>query len=381
MVNIIITTWKRLLRDKGNTFWILCFPVILGTFFNVAFSNMSASEDMSTINVAVICEDDIYGETLKQSIETISEGDDAMLNATFCDEKKATELLENKDVVGIIHSGETAKLSISANMSTESLNQSILQAFINEYNMYQDSIAKILINHPENIENVLSNFESISDFNNEVSISRKPDADPFSQYFYNLLAMACLYTSMGGVLVATHNQANLSDLGMRKCLSPTHKLKSIVSELIATSTYEFALNFIGFIYVAYVLKVDIASRLPLALLTTFVGCLTGVSLGFFIGSFGQKSQDFKQGMIFVVTMPLCFLSGLMMGNMKIIIQNKCPILNKINPATIITDSFYSLAIYESYDRFIFDIISLLIFVIIFIMAGFLMTRRKKYASL
>lgn len=381
MVNIIITTWKRLLRDKANTFWILCFPIILGTLFNVAFSNMAASEDMSAINVAVICEDDLYGEALKQSIETISEGKDAMLNAIFCDDKKATELLENKEVVGIIHSGKTAKLSISANMSTESINQSILQAFINEYNMYQDSIAKIMINHPENIENVLSNFESISDFNNEVTISRKPDADPFSQYFYNLLAMACLYTSMGGVLVATHNQANLSDLGMRKCLSPTHKLKSIVSELIATSTYEFALNFIGFIYVAYVLKVDIASRLPLAILTTFVGCLTGVSLGFFIGSFGQKSQDFKQGMIFVVTMPLCFLSGLMMGNMKIIIQNNCPILNKINPATIITDSFYSLAIYESYDRFIFDIISLLIFVIIFIMAGFLMTRRKKYASL
>ncbi len=381
MVNIIITTWKRLLRDKANTFWILCFPIILGTLFNVAFSNMAASEDMSAINVAVICEDDLYGEALKQSIEAISEGKDAMLNAIFCDDKKATELLEKKDVVGIIHSGKTAKLSISANMSTESINQSILQAFINEYNMYQDSIAKIMINHPENLENVLSNFESISDFNNEVTISRKPDADPFSQYFYNLLAMACLYTSMGGVLVATHNQANLSDLGMRKCLSPTHKLKSIVSELIATSTYEFALNFIGFIYVAYVLKVDIASRLPLAILTTFVGCLTGVSLGFFIGSFGQKSQDFKQGMIFVVTMPLCFLSGLMMGNMKIIIQNNCPILNKINPATIITDSFYSLAIYESYDRFIFDIISLLIFVIIFIMAGFLMTRRKKYASL
>ena len=381
MVNIIITTWKRLLRDKANTFWILCFPIILGTLFNIAFSNMAASEDMSAINVAVICEDDLYGEALKQSIETISEGKDAMLNAIFCDDKKATELLEKKDVVGIIHSGKTAKLSISANMSTESINQSILQAFINEYNMYQDSIAKIMINHPENIENVLSNFESISDFNNEVTISRKPDADPFSQYFYNLLAMACLYTSMGGVLVATHNQANLSDLGMRKCLSPTHKLKSIVSELIATSTYEFALNFIGFIYVAYVLKVDIASRLPLAILTTFVGCLTGVSLGFFIGSFGQKSQDFKQGMIFAVTMPLCFLSGLMMGNMKIIIQNNCPILNKINPATIITDSFYSLAIYESYDRFIFDIISLLIFVIIFIMAGFLMTRRKKYASL
>ena len=38
-----------------------------------------------------------------------------------------------------------------------------------------------------------------------------------------------------------------------------------------------------------------------------------------------------------------------------IYSRNCPILNKINPATIITDSFYSLAIYESYDRFIFDI--------------------------
>ena len=68
-------------------------------------------------------------------------------------------------------------------------------------------------------------------------------------------------------------------------------------------------------------------------------------------------------------------------HIKIIIQNNCPILNKINPATIITDSFYSLAVYESYDRFFVDILSLFAFIILFIMAGFLLTRRKKYASL
>ena len=381
MGNIIITAWKRLLRNKANTFWILGFPIILGTLFNVAFSNISASEDMSAISVAVICEDNQYGDILKEAIKTLSSGDDAMLDATFCDEKKAKKMLKDKDITGIIYSGKITRLSISANMSNASINQSILQAFVNEYNMRQDSITKIATTHPEQVENVVSNFESVSDFNEEVTISRKPDADPFSQYFYNLLAMACLYTAVGGVLVATENQGNLSDLGMRKCLSPTHKLKSIVCELFATTTYEFALNFIGFIYVAYVLKVDIASRLPLAILTTFLGCLTGVSLGFFIGSIGTKSRDFKQGISFAIIMPLCFLSGLMIGNMKIIIQNNCPIINKINPATIITDSFYSLSIYESYDRFIFDIISLLIFIGLFIIGGFLMTRRRKYASL
>ena len=381
MGNIIITAWKRLLRNKANTFWILCFPIVLGTLFKVAFSNITAQDNMSAIPVAVVCENDSYGDALRQSVMALSMSEDAMLEVSLCDEEKAKELLKDKRVTGIIHSGKNITLSISANMSKEAMKQSILQAFVNEYNMTWDTILKIIENNPENIMDVLSGFESVSDFNSEVSISRKPNADPFAQYFYNLLAMACLYTSLGGVLVATENQANLSQLGMRKCLSPTNKLKSIVCELFATSTYEFVLNFIGFLYVAYVLKIDIASRLPLAVLTTFIGCLTGVSLGFFIGCFGQKSQDFKQGMVFAVTMPLCFLSGLMMGNMKIIIQNNCPILNKINPATIITDSFYSLAIYESYDRFLTDIVSLLAFVILFIIAGFLMTRRKKYASL
>ena len=83
MGNIIITAWKRLLRNKANTFWILGFPIILGTLFNVAFSNISASEDMSAISVAVICEDDQYGDILKEAIKTLSSGDDAMLDATL----------------------------------------------------------------------------------------------------------------------------------------------------------------------------------------------------------------------------------------------------------------------------------------------------------
>lgn len=381
MGNIIITTWKKLLRSKANTFWILCFPIVLGTLFNIAFSNLAASEDMEAIPVAVICKEDNNGAILKESIETVAKGKDAMLKPTYCDEKKAKKLLKNKDVTGILYSGNVVRLSVSANMTTESINQSILQAFVNEYNMYQDSITKIAINHPENLHKALRNLDSVSDYNKEVSLSKKQDADVYAQYFFNLLAMACLFTSSGGVLIATENQGNLSELGMRKCLSPTHKLKSIIGELFATTTYEFALNFIGFLYVAYVLKVDIASRLPLAILTTFMGCLTGVTLGFFIGCIGHKGKDFKQGMVFAVVMPLCFFSGLMIGNMKIIIQNNIPILNKINPATIITDSFYSLSIYESLDRYFVNILSLLIYISLFTIAGFFMTRRKKYASL
>ena len=46
------------------------------------------------------------------------------------------------------------------------------------------------------------------------------------------------------------------------------------------------------------------------------------------------------------------LIGLMMGNMKAVIAEKIPGFNNINPAAVISDSFYCLNIYEDYDRFI-----------------------------
>ena len=381
MAHIILLSWKKLFRDKVNTFWILCFPIVLGTLFNLAFSNLAKDEKMSPIPVAVILEDDEYADALEATIDEITDSADPMLDPTYCTRDEAMELLEAKEITGILQSGEQVSLTISSNMTNDTLNQSILQAFTNEYNMQQDAIINILTTHPEKIADVLDNFETGTDYNKTVSLSRDDGASPFTQYFFNLLAMTSLFTAVGGIKIATENQANLTPLGARKCVSPTHKLVTLVSELIATTTYEFLLNIIGFCYLAYVLKVDILSRFPLSIFSLFISCLTGVSLGLFIGSLGQKQAEFKQGMVFAVTMPMCFLSGLMIGNMRIVIEEHCPIINKLNPAALISDCYYTLATYESLDRFTTDIITLIVYTCIFILFGFLVTRRQKYASL
>ena len=355
MAHIILLSWKKLFRDKVNTFWILCFPIVLGTLFNLAFSNLATDEKMSPIPVAVILEDDEYADALETTIDEITDSDDPMLDPTYCTRDEAMELLEAKEITGILQSGEQVSLTISSNMTNDTLNQSILQAFTNEYNMQQDAIINILTTHPEKIADVLDNFETGTDYNKTVSLSRDDGASPFTQYFFNLLAMTSLFTAVGGIKIATENQANLTPLGARKCVSPTHKLVTLVSELIATTTYEFLLNIIGFCYLAYVLKVDILSRFPLSIFSLFISCLTGVSLGLFIGSLGHKQAEFKQGMVFAVTMPMCFLSGLMIGNMRIVIEEHCPIVNKLN--------------------------TLIVYTCIFILCGCLVTRRQKYASL
>ena len=45
---------KTLFRDKMLIFWTFAFPIILGTFFNMAFSNIENSEKLEIINLQLL---------------------------------------------------------------------------------------------------------------------------------------------------------------------------------------------------------------------------------------------------------------------------------------------------------------------------------------
>ena len=67
--------------------------------------------------------------------------------------------------------------------------------------------------------------------------------------------------------------------------------------------------------------------------------------------------------------------------MKYIIDKNIPIVNKLNPASMITDGFYSLYYYDTLDRYFFNISSLLIFALIMITISYFSLRRQKYDSI
>ncbi len=381
MGQIIISSWKQLFRSKFNMFWILLFPIALGTLFYIAFSNLGQSESMHAIPVAVVADDDDYGNMLEETINSMKKSNPDFLKATFCGSKKARKLLENGNVYGIIESGQNIKLSISANMPSETLNQSILQSFVEEYNLRSALLMDIMTNQPQKMPDVVKEFNSSITYNKEISLQKNPNIDTYTQYYYNQLAMACLYAAMAGVLVAVNNQSNLSALAARKAVSSTKKYHFIIGELFAATIFEFIMNLFGFLYLAYVLKVGVDAQLPFAILALFVGVMTGVSIGFFFGTIGKKGKEEKDGLIFAVIMPMCFLSGLMIGNMRILVDDFAPIINKINPAALITDSLYCLSIFEGHARYFQNLTTLFVFSIILITLGILKTRRSTYASI
>lgn len=67
--------------------------------------------------------------------------------------------------------------------------------------------------------------------------------------------------------------------------------------------------------------------------------------------------------------------------MKYIVDKNIPIVNKLNPASMITDGFYSLYYYDTLDRYFFNIASLLVFAFIMIAISYFSLRRQKYDSI
>ena len=87
------------------------------------------------------------------------------------------------------------------------------------------------------------------------------------------------------------------------------------------------------------------------------------------------------GILIGSTMTMCFLSGMMYADMKYIVATKIPILAYLNPANLITDSFYALYYYNTHTQFFTDILLLCGFTVIFSTITYFVLRRQKYASL
>ena len=371
----------RLMRNKANLFWILVFPIVLGCFFKIAFSNITASENFHTIPVAVVEGDNADATAFHTMIEQLSgDSEDAMLSATFCDDKKARTLLEKGKVDGIFYTTDTVELAVNSDLSDASINQSILQSLLTQYYLNRDLIVQIITTNPGNIESLVDSIGQSVDTRKEVSLTRN-NTDTYDQYFYNLIAMACLYTAMGGINLAINNSANLSSLAARKTIAPAKRAALIGTELLAIILFESLLNMVSFLFIVTVLGVHMTTHLGLALLTILISTTFSITFGMFLGCVGPKSEGGKTGLMFAVVMPLCFLSGLMMGTMRMVVEKYAPFVNRINPAALISDSFYALNNYDTLTRYTGNILTLLLMTVLFLIISILVTRRKTYASL
>ncbi len=386
-----------LIRDKSQVFWCFAFPLLLGTMFSFAFGGLGKDENFSPIPVAIVMEED--ADAVRSLFDSLSApGEEQFLEVSYGSMEEALDLLSKKEIYGIITVDlpditdyQNAKdpdalptapltLTISAEMNSDPMYQSILNVFVEQFNMEYYAVADIAMTHPEALPAALEQMTAQTEY----IVEETPGTESLDEsltYFFNLIAMTCLYAAMAGSNIAIDEQANLSVLGARRSISPAPKFITTLGDLAALLIFEFSTVLIALFYFSAVLGVDFGSRLVYIALTALCGCLTGISLGFFIGSIGRFNKGTKFGILMTVIMSSCFLSGLMVGNMRMIVEEICPLINRINPAALISDALYALIIYPSGERFFVNIASLFTISAVFCFGGLILMRRKKYASI
>lgn len=361
------------LREKGIMFWIAVFPIILGTLFNIAFSHILESENFDTVPVAIV--EIKENQAFSSVLDSVSKGDNPLLKPDFVDEKNAKELLSDNKCKGIIYVGDEISLTVSSSGAS----QSVLKGFLDQYIENEAIIKDIAASNPSALENVIKRMSEEINCNTDIQMNGNTDVT--TQYFYNLIAMVCLFGSFLGMNTIIKNQGNLSEIGARKCVSPVRKSVSLLAGLLSSYILHVICVFISLAYIVFVLGVDLTDNLAEIVLIVFAGSLAGITMGFFVGSIGKLSANAKQAVLTSFSMLLCFFSGLMMSNMRMVVEKKFPLLNRISPAALISDSFYSINIYGAGERFYTNIITLLIVSVIFAVCGLLFARRDSYVSL
>lgn len=368
---------KCCFHEKSFLFWLILFPILLTTFFHLTMSDIYETDTLfETIPTAVV--ENKENPAFKEVLTSVTLGDDALISAVFTNEQTALQKLEDGEIEGIIYVDE--KISLKVSPKGSSMKQTILKEFLDTYRINEAVIIDTMQNNPQNLEKVMNSLTAELDCNKNVPLS-EGNMDPYISFFYNAIAMVAFFGSETGIHIAISNQANLSSIAARKCISPNSKFITILSNICASCISQIVCVVISISYVIFVLGEDLGDKIGMIYLSGTIGSITGVAFGFFIGSLGRLSEGVKSAIAMSVTMSCCFLSGLMMGDLKIIIENNFPWFNRINPAALISDMFYCLNVYNDYSMYAQKAITLLILSAIFITGGFLLTRRKKYASL
>ena len=379
---------KILFRNKALLFWTFIFPIILGTFFKLAFSNIENSEELKTIDIAVIDSDNYQNNVIfKDALLELSK-EPKLFNLKVTDLNNAKKMLEDNKISGYLTFEQGAvDITINRNGINETIIKYVVDEIQSESVIINDLVNRALSEEnnkdkPINYEKIYQEALSISQ-DNAIKLNNISNSNlSYTMIeYYTLIAMSALYGALISMFIINKTNPTTDSVGKRVSVSSISKSSLIISGLLAS----YIVQLIGlatlFGYTIFALKVDYGSKILPVIFLGIISSFAGLSLGTFIASMLKTNENTKTGILISITMLFCFLSGMMGITMKYIIDKYAPIINKINPASMITDGLYSLYYYNTLDRYYFNIISLIIFSLVLILISLNRLRRQKYDSI
>ena len=411
MLRIYVLYIKKMLRTKSILFWSLAFPIVLGTLFYFAFSNIYGDQAAKAMKVAVVGENAEEHPFTKVLRELTYDDGSKMIDITFTDSEEAFRMLDEstkgdamakaifgssfekdkeeengssetsgttKHVIGVIElSGKSGvALTIKENDMYQSILSGIVSAYRQKADFLQDSAKRGEEAFAEAVELVSGDIKFVASkgMNGE-------NKDPFVAYFYNLIAMMCMLGSTVALNMFVSVLPNETNTGLRIGASGVSRVKYDIAIFLALFTLQAFCTSIALIYLIPILGINFGGNIGMIILTTMLGNLLGISLGYMVSHIGHFSFKKKDTILTIITLGGGAISGLYAVQLKAVIEAKAPIINRINPMSVITDAFYSLNMFGTGDRYLRAALTMIGMTIVLFIIGVLLGRRNQYESL
>lgn len=339
---------KSTFRDKISFFWRILYPLLMAIFFYASFNGIM-NQEFEPINIGL--SPDNYFISIFEEID--------ILNIHEMSEGEATEKLVDGEIDGYIDND----LNLSVNES--GLNQTIIKQILDQI---------IQVGH---LNVSIDQVDMMVDY----TISKNQEADAVVIIFYTLIAMVSTYGVFMGIDTVSLIQANLSEIGKRINVAPLKKSDFIISGLASGFIINLISNTLLLLFINFVLKLNLFTELKYSILFILLGNLFGLSLGMVIGASNKKSTNVKSLMAVAVTLFLSFLSGMMSVDIKILLDEKIPILGKINPISLITDNLYKINLLGITKDVYLGLGVLAIYIVALNLISYGFLRRKTYDSI
>lgn len=368
--------YKCMLKNKTSLVWTLIFPIALATFMYIAFGNLYEKENIfHDIPVAVVKESD--NEALIKTLEALSGDEDALLAVEYLNEDEALNKLSEKEIEAIIYESDEVHMTVYSS----GYNTSIVQMILDEYIQSEAIIKQVMTDHPENVFEIISKLTSSSRDKvfKETNIS-SGNTDFYSNFFYAIFAMSCLFASFTACEKTQQLLANFSPLGVRRGMIPGSKLTTLMAEFIAMLSWQFLTELVAFGYMTAI-GVKLGTHIFRIMLVLLMGSSIGISIGVLIGSIKKGNVTSKNGICIAVSMAFSVMADLCVAGIKNSIEQAAPILNRINPAVLISDSIYALNVFDNFDRYNRNVIILAVMTIVLLITSAFILRRNKYVHL
>ena len=298
-------------------FWTVAYPIILSSLFFVIFSAINTRGISAAVNTGI----------------TETNPHRAIFN-----------------FIPIVH-----VIPMEQEAADAALREGSIQVFIEDdlsIRIYKNGIAQTIV---KNIVEQIKQTDALgipitpSAYRKQYIDSKDEQNNSMMILFYSLLAMVSIYSMFGSISIPERIQANISKLAVRMSAAPINRFRIYLAGVLFFVCFNLASNLLYIGYVMLVLKINLITDFAVTVPLLIYANLFGTAFGLCIGSIPKLTGNTKVMIGVFSSLFLSFLSGMMSVSVKTALDASFPLLSKINPIALFTDTLYNINILHEYD--------------------------------